>query len=242
MKIQPNSVDVLIGADEPIVRYGIRKLLEADDCLRIVGEAADCAATLNLTNQLKPDILILDFVTRQAVSEVLIGLSSWQLRPRTIVLMPAAERARMFHAFKLGARGVLLKHSATDLLLASIHAVVGGQYWLAQQSISSIAEIPWDCERHGTSQEPAAPYHLTPREFEIINTIVAGCSNKDVGRKYSISERTVKHHLSNIYEKLGLSSRLELAIFAINHGFEDKGSQQLHFSAGEALEPKYQQV
>lgn len=241
MKIQPNSVDVLIGADEPIVRYGIRKLIETDDCLRIAGEAADCPAILKLTNQLKPDILILDFATRQAMSEVLISLSSSQLRPRTIVLVPAAERERMFHAFKLGARGVLLKHSATDLLLASIHAVVGGQYWLAQQAISSIAEIPWDCARHGNTQEPAT-YRLTPREFEIINTIVAGCSNKDVGRKFSISERTVKHHLSNIYEKLGLSSRLELAIFAINHGFEDKGSQQLHFSAGEALEPKYQQV
>jgi two-component system, NarL family, nitrate/nitrite response regulator NarL len=242
MKIRPNGARVLIGAEEPIVRYGIRKLLETDSGLHIAGEAADCPATLRLTSQLKPDVLVLDFALRQAVTDALIGLSSSEAQARIIMLLATSEKERLSEVFRWGARGVVFKDSATDLLLASIHAVMRDQYWMAQKGVSSLADALRDRGSNCNGNEAATPYRLTPREFEIISAILAGCSNKDVGRRFSIRERTVKHHLTNIYEKLGLSNRLELAIFALNHGLENRQSRQPHFSFRAELQAKYQEA
>jgi len=242
MKTRPDGARVLIGAEEPIVRYGIRKLLETDSDLYIAGEAADCQATFRLTNQLKPDVLVLDFAPRQAVTDALIDLLSSEAQARIIILLAASEREKLFDLFRWGARGVVFKDSATDLLLASVHAVMHGQYWISQKGVSSLTDTLPHWGSNCNSEEAEAPYRLTPREFEIISTIVAGCSNKDAGRKFSISERTVKHHLTNIYEKLGLSSRLELAIFALNHGLENRQSRQRHFSSRAELQAEYQEA
>jgi two-component system, NarL family, nitrate/nitrite response regulator NarL len=242
MNTRTNTVRVLIAADEPIVRYGIRKLLETEGDFCIAGEASDCAEAVGLTNQLRPDILVLDFALRQSISHILIDLSSSEAQVRIIVLVPATQREQISEIFKWGARGVIFKDSATELLPTSIRAVIAGNYWLEQKGVSSVVDALQHCDPDPNGHEGPKNYKLTPREFDIINTIVTGCSNKDVGRKFSISERTVKHHLSNIYGKLGVSNRLELAIFAINHGLEDKESRESSFSSRTALETKYQEV
>jgi two-component system, NarL family, nitrate/nitrite response regulator NarL len=238
----PDTVRVLIGADEPIVRYGIRKLLETGSDLCLAGEASDCLETIRLTSQLKPDILVVDFALRQSVSDVLTNLASSQLRVGVIVLMAAVQREHVCEMFGWGARGVVFKDSAPELLLTSVRAVMAGKYWLEQKGVSSVVEALQYFDRDPNSGEGPRNYGLTPREFDIISTVATGCSNKDVGRKFSISERTVKHHLSNIYDKLGVSNRLELAIFAINHGLENKKARQLHFSSRTALDAKYQEA
>ncbi|HTV55454.1 MAG TPA: response regulator transcription factor [Terriglobia bacterium] len=238
-----DSVNVLIGADEPIVRYGIRKLLETDDRLTIVGEASDGLETGRLARELNPDIVVLDFALRQVVLDVLGDLSSLQSAVRVIVLVAAAERGNVSEVFRWGARGALFKDSATELLLTSVRAVMDGNFWLEQTGVSSLVDaLRYLDELHTDADEGPIDYGLTPREFDIVTTIVTGCTNKDVGRKFSISERTVKHHLSNIYDKLGVSNRLELAIFAINHGLENRQSRQLHQSSRIALETKFQEV
>ena len=242
MNIRPDIIHIVVGADEPIVRYGIRRLLEADLDLRIAGEASNGREAVRLTSQLKPDVLVMDFVLRQSVLEVLSELGSLQAGARTIVLMAQVDRSQVFEAFRWGARGVLFKDAATELLPSSVRTVMAGEYWLERKSVPSIADALRQFERHGTGRQVPRTYGLTPREFDIIGTILTGCSNKDVGRKFSISERTVKHHLSNIYDKLGVSNRLELAIFAMNHGLENSESRQPHDSPRAAPEPEYQEV
>ena len=129
-------------------------------------------------------------------------------------------------ALQLGARGVLMKHAATELLFKSIHMVMAGQYWVGRDSVADLIEKLRE-RRAAPVAMPSDPvFGLTPRELEMVAAVVAGCSNSDIADKLAISSKTVKHHLTNIFDKLGLSNRLELALFAVQHRFES-GTLQL---------------
>jgi len=217
-----SSIRILIADDHAIFRDGLRRLLEAEPDLRVVGEAADGDEAVNLTRQLKPDVLLLDLaMPRTPGMEALEELSKSSTPVRTILLTAGVERAQIVEALQLGARGVVMKESATQVLLKAVHAVMKGDYWVGRESVSDLVKTL----RELSPSAPAAPHKnkfgLTPREFEVISAIVAGYSNKDIAQKFSISEQTVKHHLTNIFDKLGVSSRLELALFAVNHSLLD---------------------
>ena len=133
------------------------------------------------------------------------------------MLTAAIERAQIVEALQLGARGIVLKESATQLLLKSIRSVMAGQYWVGNESVSDLVTTLRDLMVPPREEARKKTFGLTPRELEIISAIVAGYTNKDIAEKFSISEQTVKHHLTNIFDKLGVSNRLELALFAVNH-------------------------
>jgi DNA-binding NarL/FixJ family response regulator len=126
-------------------------------------------------------------------------------------------KAEVAQAIQLGARGVILKESATQLLLQCIRAVKTGRYWIGHQMVSDLVEALRDVLPTLHEHRPQNNFSITPREMEIIEAIVSGCANKEIAQKFSISEQTVKHHLTNIFDKLGVSNRLELALFAVNH-------------------------
>jgi two-component system, NarL family, nitrate/nitrite response regulator NarL len=130
---------------------------------------------------------------------------------------PSVEKSLVVKALQLGAHGVVQKESSPRVLLESIRTVIGGQYWLAGESLACVVEALRELVTRGNGNRSPGDYDLTPRQLAMITRVVAGLSNKDVGREFSICERTVKHHLTNIYEKLGISNRLELAVFALNH-------------------------
>ena len=119
-------------------------------------------------------------------------------------------------ALELGARGVVLKDEASETLLKAIHAVVEGQYWLGREGVATLVDT-WRGVRGAGNSAPNRDYGLTARELEIVAAVTAARSNKDIASKLRISEKTVKHHLTNVFDKLGVSSRLELAMFALNH-------------------------
>ncbi len=119
-------------------------------------------------------------------------------------------------ALQLGARGVVLKDSATQLLLKAIHAVMTGEYWVGRESVSNLVRYLHALMQFANDEARQKNFRLTPRELEIVSTVVAGYSNKEIAEYFKISEDTVKHHLSNIFDKLGVSTRLELALFAVN--------------------------
>ncbi len=213
--------DILIADDHPIFRDGLRRLLEAEPGLRVIGEAADGAETVAKARQLKPDIVLLDLaMPRMPGLEVLREMSHGPSPARIIILTAAIEKRQIVEALHLGARGVVLKESATQLLMKSIRAVMEGHYWVGHEAISDLVE--YLRERIGTGEPQPRKFGVTKRELQIISTVVSGCSNKEIAEKFSLSEDTVKHHLTSIFNKLGVSSRLELALFAINHQLVEK--------------------
>ena len=210
-------IRIVIADDHPIFRDGLRKLLEEEPGLEVVGEAADGAEAVELARRLKPHVLLLDLaMPRRPGLEALRELKEGPEGLRTIVLTASIEKRQIIEALQLGACGVVLKESATQLLLKSIRAVVGGEMWIGRGSVQDLVQYLRTADDAPPSA-PASGFGLTPRELDIVETIVAGYSNREIARHLSISEDTVKNHLSNVFDKLGVSSRLELALFAVNH-------------------------
>ncbi len=216
-----SKIRILIADDHAIFRDGLKKLLESEPDFTVVGEAGDGAEALKLAQKLKPDLLLLDLaMPRMPGMVALRELTTAAVPVRTIVLSAAVGKEQIVEALQLGARGVVLKESATQQLLKSMRTVMAGEYWVGRESVSDLVQY-----LRAASGLAAAPqkknFGLTPRELEIVGTIVAGYTNKDIAQKFSISEDTVKHHLTNIFDKLGVSTRLELALFAINHNLAE---------------------
>ena len=207
-KSQP--IRVLIADDHPIFRDGLRRLLEAESRCVVIGEACDGAEAVKQARLLKPDILLLDLaMPRHPGLEALreMSTSAGPHLVRIILLTAAAEKNQIVEALQLGARGVVMKDSATQLLLKSIDTVMAGEYWVGRESVSNLVQYLRNRQKK---------FGLTPRELEIVSAVVAGYANKEIAEYFKISEDTVKHHLSNIFDKLGVSTRLELALFAVN--------------------------
>lgn len=215
---KPTPVRLVIADDHPIFRDGLRRLLEAEPEFKVIGEASDGADAVKLARQLKPDILLLDLaMPRHPGLEALKELTSGDATSvRVILLTAAAEKSQIVEALQLGARGIVLKDSATQLLLKAIHTVMGGEYWVGRESVSNLVQYLRGLVQSSGEEARQKKFGLTPRELEIVSAVVAGYSNKEVAEYFKISEDTVKHHLSNIFDKLGVSTRLELALFAVN--------------------------
>jgi DNA-binding NarL/FixJ family response regulator len=135
---------------------------------------------------------------------------------RVILLTAAAEKSQVIEALQLGARRMVLKDSATQLLLRAIQTVMAAEYWVGRESVSNLVQYLRTLMQSSHDEARKKKFGLTPRELEIVSAVVAGYSNKEIAEYFKISEDTVKHHLSNIFDKLGVSTRLELALFAVN--------------------------
>ena len=219
MDKQANSIRVLIAADHPIFRDALWKLLETDPEIAVVGAATDGCEAVELARRLKPDILLLDLaMPGTSVTGPLSELLTSSVR--TLLLTAAAEKREIVKALQLGARGVVVKQAPTALLFKSIHAVMAGQYWVGRESTADLVESFRQLASSPGGDGNGSKFGLTARELEIVATVVAAYSNHQIAEQCSISEKTVKHHLTNIFDKLGVFSRLELALFAVHHNLE----------------------
>ncbi len=220
---RPHTVRILIADDHPIFRDGLKRLLESERDFKVIGEACDGVEAVKMVRQLKPEILLLDLaMPRRPGLEALREMSTDATSVRVILLTAAAEKDQIVEALQLGARGVVLKDSATQILLKSIRAVMNGEYWVGRESVSNLVQYLRGLVGSSTNTARQRRYGLTPRELEIISAVVAGYANKEIAEHFKISEDTVKHHLSNIFDKVGVSTRLELALFAVNQALPFK--------------------
>jgi two-component system nitrate/nitrite response regulator NarL len=205
-------VRILIADDHPIFRDGLRGLLESEPGFRVVGEAADGVEAVKTAHALQPDVLLLDVaMPRMGGLETLSALAGSQTR--VIILAASMNEGAVLKAIQLGARGVVLKEAATRQLLEGIHRVMSGKHLVDEGALECLAEAV----RRPIAGQNERRFNLTPRELDIIAAVVSGQSNKDIADHLSISVQTVKHHLTSAFDKTGVSSRLELALFAVSH-------------------------
>ena len=209
---------IVLADDHALVREGLRHLLEANDAFEVVGEAPNGAEAISAAERLKPDVLVLDVsMPRMSGLEALRELNTSSGNAlRTLLLTAAIDRAEMLTAMQLGARGIVLKSAATEILVEAIGAVARGDYWLDRERISNFLDVVR--RLNGSRTLSANPYGLTERQRQIIRGVVEGLNNREIAARLSISEHTAKHHLTQIFNKTGVSTRLELALLATQHG------------------------
>lgn len=211
-------IRVVIADDHPVVRFGVRNMVEHDPAFEIVGEAEDGDVAITETLELEPDILLLDLLMpRLPGLEAMRAIMDRSPRVKIILLTSTISPQQIIEALQIGARGIILKDSVAGDLTKAMRAVQSGDYWIGGERVMNLVAALNDLMKKAAAAPEKKTYGLTPRELDVVMCIVEGCSNKDVAKQFSISEETVKRHLSNIFDKTGVSTRLELALFAIAH-------------------------
>jgi DNA-binding NarL/FixJ family response regulator len=226
---------VVVADDEGLFRASLRQLLGVPPAVlkdvygidvgfgfEVVGEARTGAETVQVVRAASPDLLLLDPMMRQMNGlEALRELGAARETFQTILLIGALERPQLLMAVQLGVRGLLLKDCLTERLFEAILSVMAGQSWLGQGLVTELLE---GVRGLMTSARPVPRgAALTRREHDVLTRVVGGYANKDIAREFSVSEETVKHHLTRIFDKVGAANRVELAIVAQAHGLHSAG-------------------
>jgi two-component system, NarL family, nitrate/nitrite response regulator NarL len=215
----PQSVSVLIVDDHGIMRAGLRMLLESQPGITIAGEAATCADALALATSLQPDVIVLDLDLGGENAIVSIP-ALLRTAPATRILVLTGVRDPETHrqAICQGAMGLVLKEKAVETLLQAVMQVRTGEVWLEPTMIARVlGDLTRPQPSPRTSPEAAKIARLTEREREVVTLVGEGLRNKYIAERLYISEATVRHHLTAIFAKLGVSDRFELAIYAYQH-------------------------
>src|SRR5205814_1749238 len=189
-------IRIVIADDHPVVRDGLRRILEIEPDIKIIGEAASGAEAIALAQSLHPYVLLLDLMMpggsgldalrESHMQEVAEGV-------HILVLTAVADRRQLVEAVRMRVHGIISKDEAIDKLLKAVRAVAAGQYWIERELLAEAVQ--------SRPEQRRTRFGLSPRELEIISTVTSGASNKELADKLSISELTVKRHLTNIYQK-----------------------------------------
>jgi two-component system, NarL family, nitrate/nitrite response regulator NarL len=216
--VKDEFIRIVIADDHPIFRDGLRKLLSLEEDFRVVAEARDGKEVLEVLEEHQPDILLLDL--KMPGLDGLTALQKLQnsrTKTKVIVLTASEDKNQFVQAMKFGTCGIVLKQTATELLIKSIRKVHSGEIWLDSHTTAAVMRqfsSPMESVPLGSRDRDRSP--LSQREREIVVLVAQGFKNKEMAEKMFISEQTVKNHLHNIFDKLGVSDRLELALYAIH--------------------------
>ena len=214
---KPSPIRIVLADHQQIFRDGLKSLLDSEPEFLVIGWAGSALHTLRMVHDLHPDVLLLDLALPGGGLGVLQKLALMPEPVRTIALTASIDQDTFVSALQHGARGVILKESTKALLFKSIRTVIADEYWVGREYVGPLVErlrrLTEQCEAEGHAKR----LKLTRREMQIVTAVAAGESNKGIAQRLSLSEDTVKHHVSHVFDKLGVFSRLELAVFAINH-------------------------
>ena len=232
---------VVIADDECMFRVSLRQLLAVPPTVvnevynvaigagfEVVGEAATGQDAVDIVRRLEPDLVLLDISMPrmnglEALRELrpsLGGRTAGAGSTRVVVLSAAVEQAELLTAIRFGARAVVQKDAPTEVLFDAMMRVLAGQSWIAPGLVSDLVDMVRDlAEREQGTR--GRPFGLTPREREVLALVVEGCANKEIAQRCAVSEETIKHHLTRMFDKVGASNRLELAMAARSSGLID---------------------
>ena len=225
-------VRVVLSDDECLFRASLRQLLTGPPSVikdvygvdvgagfEVVGEADSGEDAVRVVRSVRPDLLLLDLrMPRMSGIDSLRELTPIDNTLRTILLAGTIDRTQLLTAVHLGARGLLLKDATTEVLFEAIACVVAGRYWLGQTLVTDLLETVRPLIQSSTAAGGRPAFGLTPREREVLTLVVDGYANKDIAREFAVSEETIKHHLTHMFDKVGVSNRLELARVATERG------------------------
>ena len=212
------TIRIVVADDHPVVRFGVRNMLQNEPGFEVVGEAEDGDDAITQTLELEPDILLLDLLMpRLPGLEAMRAIMTKSPRVKIVLLTSTITPQQIIEALQIGARGIVLKDSVVGDLGNALRAVLGGDYWIGGERVANLVKALQELMAKAAAVPERKTYGLTPRELEVVTCIVEGCSNRDIAKQFSISEETVKRHLSNVFDKTGVSTRLELALFSIAH-------------------------
>src|ERR1700761_8934530 len=215
MERSERLIRIVLADDHPVVRIGVRNMLAEANGFEVAGEAGDGDEAITQTLELQPDILLLDLLMpRLPGLEAIRAIMNGSPTVKILLLTSTITTQQIIEALHIGARGIVLKDSLVQDLHTSIRTVVSGDYWIGGKRVANLVTALHELMQKAEVQ-PRKTYGLTPRELEVVGAIVEGCTNRDIARSFGLSEETVKRHLSNIFDKTGVSTRLELALFAI---------------------------
>jgi DNA-binding NarL/FixJ family response regulator len=212
------NIRIVVADDHPVVRFGVTKMLQNEPGFEVVGEAEDGDDAITQTLELEPDILLLDLaMPRLPGLEAMRAIMTKSPRVKIVMLTSTISTQQVIEALQIGARGIVLKDSVAGDLSQALRAVLSGDYWIGGERVANLLKALHELQAQAATIPERKTYGLTPRELEVVSCIVEGCSNRDIAKQFTISEETVKRHLSNVFDKTGVSTRLELALFSIAH-------------------------
>lgn len=225
MSIAP--IRLLIADGHPIVLEGLRSVLANRSQIEVVGEAIDGMETIEKAVSLEPDIILMDLqLPRVDGLTVLRSIQTRAPKSKVILFSAPGFKDEFVEAMKLGCSGILNKESSTALIEKSIVKVYAGEIWLDTSTTAAVmrqfSNPSESAPSHGNGKQPRERAQLSQREREIIILIAQGYKNKEIAEKMFITEQTVKNHLHNVFDKLGVSDRLELALYAIHNSLHVK--------------------
>lgn len=216
-----HPIRILIVDDHTLFRSGIKALLQRQDDFEVVGEAGDGLEGLKRAKSLQPDVVLLDLHMPGISGREAVKLLSEEVPACNVLLLTVSEDAEdLIETIRAGARGYLLKNIETDFLLNAIRSAARGESVVSPQMTGKLM-MGVRMGKEGVAQEDDKE-KLSPREKDIIALLAKGVSNKEMAHTLNVAESTVKIHVQNILKKLHLTSRVQAAVYAVEHGLVQK--------------------
>jgi len=218
-------IRVLLVDDHTLFRNGVKALLQRHPEFEVVGEAGDGLEGVKRAKSLKPDVVLLDIHMPGVSGKEAVQLIAEEAPSTHVVMLTVSEDAEdLIEAVRAGARGYLLKNIDTDFLLESLRRAARGESVMAAQMTGKLLAGVRAMAKDGP-EDVEEKEKLSPREREIVALLARGASNKEIANTLNVAESTVKIHVQNIFKKLNLSSRVQVAVYAVEHGLAPRESE-----------------